>query len=314
MRAMNEILNIIFPVFFLIACGYAGAKTGLISREGAKGLNDFVLYFCVPPLLFRTMQSVDVSHSATGVWSAYYSAAAIIWLIVAIIARRVKGLGDAGGSATAFASTFGNLGMMGLSIAYLAFGDEGLIIAALIIAVHAASHWFAGTLWAELANAERGVNLAKTTAGVLISLAKNPVVLALAAGALWNWSGLTLPVIATRIIGLGADAAIPAGLFALGAAIAAYPLRGNLAGVTTIMALKMAVFPFIAWLFAALVFHLAPEETALVTIFAALPTGINPYLFAAKENASLAAVSGAIALGVIVSAASIPLVLWLVKM
>jgi len=73
---MAEILNVIVPVFFLIACGYAAAKAGLIGREGAKGLNDFVLYFCVPPLLFRTMQSVDVSHSATGVWSAYYSAAA----------------------------------------------------------------------------------------------------------------------------------------------------------------------------------------------------------------------------------------------
>jgi malonate transporter and related proteins len=311
---MAEILNVIVPVFFLIACGYAAAKAGLIGREGAKGLNDFVLYFCVPPLLFRTMQSVDVSHSATGVWSAYYSAAAIIWLVVALAARRVKGLGDAGGSSTAFASTFGNLGMMGLSIAYLSYGEEGLIIAALIIAVHAASHWFAGTLWAELANAERGVNLAKTTGGVLVSLAKNPVVIALAAGAIWNAGGWTMPAIGARIIGLGADAAIPAGLFALGTAVAAYPLRGNLPGVATIMGLKMAAFPLIAWALAAFVFRLAPRETALVTIFAALPTGMNPYLFAMKENASVAAVSGAIALGVIVSAASIPFVLWLVSM
>ena len=78
---MAEILNVIVPVFFIIACGYAAAKTELIAPAGTKGLNDFVLYFCVPPLLFRTMQSVDVAHSATGVWSAYYTAAAIIWLM-----------------------------------------------------------------------------------------------------------------------------------------------------------------------------------------------------------------------------------------
>jgi hypothetical protein len=202
--------------------------------------------------------------------------------------------------------------MMGLSIAYLAFGDEGLITAALIIAVHSASHWFFGTLWAELASRQRGVNLANVTGGVAVSLAKNPVVLGLAAGALWNASGLAMPLIGERIISLGADAAIPTGLFALGLAVAAYPLRGNLAGVVTIMALKMALFPLFAWALAAHVFHLAPRETALVALFAALPTGMNPYLFAAKFNASVAAVSGAIALGVILSAATIPVVLWLV--
>ncbi|WP_428407763.1 AEC family transporter [Hyphococcus sp.] len=309
---MAAILSVVAPVFFIIACGYAAAKTGLIGREGAKGLNDFVLYFCVPALLFRTMQSVDITQSATGVWSAYYAAAGLIWLIVLFGVNRVKGLGDGGGSAAAFASTFGNLGMMGLSIAYLSFGEEGLIIAALIIAVHAASHWFLGTLWAELANRERGVDLLKVTRGVLISLFKNPVVLALAAGALWNWSGLTIPGPGQRIIDLGGDAAIPTGLFALGLAVAAYPLRGNLQGVAAIMALKMALFPFIAWALASFVFRLPPRETALVTIFAALPTGMNPYLFAVKFNASVAAVSGAIALGVILSAVTVPFVMWLV--
>jgi hypothetical protein len=311
---MTETLNIIAPVFFLIACGYGAAKTGLIGRDGTKALNDFVLYFCIPPLLFRTMQTVDLSAtSPTGVWSAYYAAAAIVWAMVAVIAPRVKDLGDAGGSSTAFASTFGNLGMMGLSIAYLAYGEEGLIIAALIIAIHAASHWLAGTLWAEFANRQRGVDVAKVARGVFVSLVKNPVLLALAAGALWNASGWTMPIIGERIIDLGGDAAIPAGLFALGLAVAGYPLRGNLAGVATIMALKMAAFPLIAFALAAFVFHLPPRETALVTIFAALPTGMNPYLFAAKFNASVAAVSGAIALGVIASAATIPLVLWLVR-
>ena len=309
---MADMLNVIAPVFIIIACGYGAGKTGLIARDGVKALNDFVLYFCVPPLLFRTMQSVDLSMSATGIWSAYYAAAAAIWAIVALGARRVKGLGDAGGAATAFATTFGNLGMMGLSIAYLAFGDEGLITAALIIAVHASTHWFFGTLWAELANRQRDVNLAKVTRGVLVSLAKNPVVLALAAGAVWNASGAAMPVIGERLIELGGDAAIPAGLFGLGLGVAGYPLRGNLPGVATIMALKMALFPLIAWTLAAHVFQLAPRETALVTLFAALPTGINPYLFAVKFNASVAAVSGAIAIGVIFSALTIPIVLWLV--
>lgn len=310
---MTDILNVIAPVFCLIACGYLASKAGLIGREGAKGLNNFVFYFCIPPLLFRTMQTVDMTGAAPlGLWGAYYTGAAIVWIVIALAARRVRGLGGAGGAAAAVASTFGNLGMMGLSISYLAFGEEALIVAALIIAIHAATHWFLGSLWAELARRQSGVNVAKIAGGVFVSLIKNPIVLGLLIGAAWNAGGLTMPVVGQRLIDLAGDAAIPAGLFALGLTLAGFPLRGNLIGVATIIALKMAAFPLVVWTLAAFVFHLPPRETAMVALFAALPTGMNAYLFAAKFDAAVAAVSGAIALGVVLSAATIPFVLWLV--
>jgi malonate transporter len=309
---MQDLVNVFAPVFALIGAGFLAARGGLIGPEGTRGLNDFVLYFCVPPLLFRTMQSVGFEGTAPfGIWSAYYCAVAIVWAIVALGVRRLPGLGAAGGSATAFAATFGNLGIMGLSIAYLAFGEQGLLIAALIIALHAACHWFFATVWAELALREQHVNIPAVAVGVITSLLKNPIVVALIVGALWNASGLAVPRVAERIINLAGDAAIPAGLFALGLAVAAYPLRGNLFGIGTVIGLKMLVFPLIAWLLAAFVFQLPPRETAMVALFAALPTGMNAYFFSVKFDAGVPVVTGAIALGVMLSVVTIPALMWL---
>jgi malonate transporter len=309
---MHDLVTVIAPVFVLIVAGWLAARARLISPEGAQGLNDFVLYFCVPPLLFRTLQTVELgAASPLGIWSAYYTAVAIIWVIVAVGIRRLPGLGSAGGSATAFAATFGNLGMMGLAIAYLAFGEEGLITAALIIAIHAANHWFFATLWAELSMHHQRVDVVAVARGVALSLLKNPIVLSLIVGFAWNASGLTMPATGERIIALAGDAAIPAGLFALGLAIAAYPLRGNLMAIGVIIALKMLVFPVIAWSLAYYVFRLPARETSLVALFAALPTGMNAYFFALKFNAGVPAVTGAIAIGVLLSALTIPLVMWL---
>ncbi len=309
---MPDLLTVILPVFVLIFAGFVAARVRLISADGAKGLNDFVLYFCIPPLLFRTMQTVSLDAGSTlRVWGVYYSAVAIIWVIVALGARRVPGLGAVGGAGTAFAATFGNLGMIGLAIAYLAFGDEGLVTAALIIAIHSANHWFFCTLWAEFALRGKGVAPLAVGASVVMTLLKNPIVLALLAGAAWNASGLTMPAVGERLIALAGDAAIPAGLFALGLAVAAYPMRGNLAGIGTLIGLKMVVFPLTAWALAEFVFSLPARETGLVALFAALPTGMNAYFFSIKFDAGVAAVTGAIALGILLSAVSIPLVLWL---
>lgn len=310
---MQQLLDVFAPVFVLIGAGYLAARGGLIGPDGARGLNAFVLYFCVPPLLFRTMQKVGFEGSSPfGVWSAYYTAVAVIWLLVAAGVRRLPGLGAAGGAATAFAATFGNLGIMGLSIAYLGFGDEGLLVAALIIALHAANHWFFATVWAELALRRRGVDLFSVARDVVISLLKNPVVVALLIGAAWNASGLAVPPVGERLIDLAGDAAIPAGLFSLGLAIAAYPLRGNLPGIAVVIALKMLVFPVIAWALARYVFTLPPRETSMVALFAALPTGMNAYFFSVKFDAGVAVVTGAIALGVLLSVITIPLLMWLV--
>ena len=62
-------------------------------------------------------------------------------------------------------------------------------------------------------------------------------------------------------------------------------------------------------IFAAM-FQLPPIAVGVVTIFAAMPTGANAYLFASRNNLAQHSASGAVALGTVLAAASATAVIY----
>lgn len=310
---MHVILTTVVPVFSLIALGFAAAKFAWFSRDGARGLSFFVNYFAIPALLFRTMARIDLGDAVPwALWGSYYLASLSVWIIAVIVSRRVASLNEAGGAPAGMSSTFGNLVLMGIPLAYVYFGEAALIPAALIVAIHAPAQWFGGTLWAEWSGRAQGQGLAATFGELAQNLLKNPIIMSLVAGLAWNLSGFALPELADKTIELLGQAGVPTALFALGLSIAAYSFRGQAAGVATILTLKMLVMPAIVWVLVHYVFALSPLTAAIVVLFAGLPPGVNAYLFAERCNASVAPVSGAVALGTAISVATVPLALWLI--
>jgi malonate transporter and related proteins len=52
---MQILLDIILPVFGIVAIGYGAARSGVFPESATKGLSTFVFNFAIPPLLFRTL-------------------------------------------------------------------------------------------------------------------------------------------------------------------------------------------------------------------------------------------------------------------
>jgi hypothetical protein len=57
---MLQILNVTFPFFALVLCGYVAARRGMLSLSAIPGLNSFVLYFALPCMLFRFGASTPI--------------------------------------------------------------------------------------------------------------------------------------------------------------------------------------------------------------------------------------------------------------
>jgi len=308
---MNAILVTVVPVFLLIGLGFFAARMKLMNGAGVVGLNNFVFLFAIPALLFRTAMKVDIGASAPWrLWAAYFSAAAIVWVLAVLISPKIPSLRPAGGAAAAIGSSFGNLVMMGIPLTFAHYGEAAVVPAALIVAIHAPLHWFFATLRAEWVGRDKG-SLASTFRELFVALGKNPIVVALFAGALWGFTGIGLHPIADRTISLLGQAGVPAALFALGLSLAAYGLKGHMRGVSVLLVLKMAVFPLVAAVMAFKVFDLPMLAANVVVLFACLPPGANAYLFATRYKASVAPVSGAIGLGTFLALFSVTLVLWL---
>jgi len=309
---MSSILVTVVPVFALIALGYVAARMKLFPGESARGLSQFVFLFAIPALLFRTTASVDIGAAEPwSLWGAYFSAGAVVWVLAVALSRVMPPLQPAGGASAAIAATFGNLVMLGLplSIAYL--GEEGVLPAALLISIHAPVQWFAATVLAQWAGRGTGQPVSRLLREFLVSLVRNPIIVALLGGALWGVTGLDLHPVVDRPIEILGQAGVPTALFALGLSLAVHGLRGHLGAVSVVIVLKMVLFPALAWGAAVHVFALPPVQAGVVALFAALPTGANAYIFAEQHRAAVPVVSGAIALGTFLSLFTISALIWL---
>ena len=60
---MTNILSITAPIYILTGVGFVAVRSGLLSKADNQGLGRFVLYFCVPPLLFRAFAQRSLARS-----------------------------------------------------------------------------------------------------------------------------------------------------------------------------------------------------------------------------------------------------------
>ena len=309
---MYIIASTVIPVFALITLGYLAARLSFFSSEAERGLNRFVLYFAIPALLFRTMVAVEVANPPWSLWASYFLAVAAIWGIAIIASKGLDSISSHGGASAAFSSSFGNLLLMGLPLSISFFGPSAALPAGLLLSIHSPIQWAAATLRAELSQQDTKASPNQILLDLIRDLARNPIVAAIVLGSVWRFTGLGLSPIIDRTIGLLGQAGIPTSLFALGLSLYGFGFKGNIRGVTVILVLKLAVFPALAAVLAIYVFELSPLEAGVVILFAALPPGVNAYLFASRYDAAVAPVSGAIAIGTALSLFTIAVVLWMI--
>ena len=104
-------------------------------------------------------------------------------------------------------------------------------------------------------------------------------------------------------------AALPAALFALGANLSRFRLGHSLREAALLAVLKIVLQPVLVYLLAAYLFDLAPMSLAVAVTMAALPTGINAYLFAARYETAVPEATSTILMSTLVSAVTLAVLL-----
>lgn len=308
---MQNVFAIVAPVFGLIALGFLLARTNIMSKAAGDGLTEFVFTVAVPALLFRMMITAEPAAGAApfALLTAYYGALAIIWLLAALATRALLKRSQRDGASIAMGSAFGNIVMLGIPLALDRFGTEAATPIAIIVSISSPLLWFSGTLHVELATRRGGTAIAPLLRDLIVSLLRNPIILALVAGLAWRALGIGLHPIPNKMITLLGDAAIPGALVALGLSLTGFQIRGQMATMVVICTLSLIVAPAIAWLVAFHLFSLPPLWAGVAVLFAACPPGANAFLFASQYDAAKNSVSGAVALGTALSAVTVSLVL-----
>jgi predicted permease len=135
MRGMLDVLQVTFPFFALVLCGYMAARRQMLPFEAIPGLNGFVLYFALPCMLFRFGASTPIAQLLDpGAFFMYlFCALVMVAFVVAVTLSPRIGWNDA--AFGALVGAFPNTGFMGvpLLVALLGAAAAGPAIVTIVI-------------------------------------------------------------------------------------------------------------------------------------------------------------------------------------
>ena len=307
---MTDILAIVLPVFGLIGIGAAIAWTKVLGHSAGEALSEFVFVVAIPLLIFRIVATADFSGiSAWRLWLAFFAAFAVSWAAGTLLTRRLFGRDARAGLVAGLAAGYGNTTLIGLPLALAAFGAEGSVPMALIIAVQLPIMMAAVALLMVRAEQQDGVGSgpadpATVARSIAENLIANPIVIGLAAGIAWRVSGVPLTGLVADLVDRLADVASTLALFAMGMSLKKYGVRGRLVAGLVLTFLKLIAMPALVLVLALLV-GLPPNATKVVVIAAACPTGVTPFLVAGRFRTGEGLASTTITISTVLAVVSV---------
>ncbi len=284
---MQAILNVAFPIFGVILAGYLAGRWRILGGEATGALNAFVSYFALPVLFFGTLARTPVQAVLDPALMAGFSLAVVATFVVGMISTRLaSGGGLAAMSLQGIASSWGNVGYMGVPLCLAAFGEAGLPPAMLTVIVTAVVSMVFGVMLIELEVAA-GHGPLKTFLRAAFNVARNPLPMSIALGIVVSAIGLPIPTPAEKWLDLLGAAAGPCALFAIGLFLSDKSIRSGLAEAGLATLIKLLLQPLLAILVLPFFVDLNSVAGKVALLMAALPTAANAFVLAKQFDISV---------------------------
>ncbi len=297
MSVANVIFDVLAPVAILVGLG-AGLGPRLHIDVG--GLSRLAYNVFGPAFIFAVLAGADLERGVVARLVLAGLAGMASAVALAVLWSRITGAGYELTAATAITSSYGNVGNAGLAIVAFSLGDQALPVAGVLM------------LTINLTGLVLSVGLAEARSrSPLPALGRalaTPMAIAGAISLLVNLSGVDLPVVVDRSIGLLADALIPVMLLTLGMQLAksGRPTWSNDLGV--VLVAKLALAPLVAGL-AASALSLGGDFLDAVVIQSAMPPAVFAAVIAIESDLAPDRVTAAVVLTTLLSALTLPVVL-----
>lgn len=273
------LIDVILPVFLVIAAGYAATRVGFFNALQIDALMKFTQSFAIPCLLFSAIASIDLSASFDPrLMASFYIGAALCFVLGLFGARLMFRRDWEDCVVIGFCCLFSNSILLGLPITERAYGPDSLTGNFAIIAFHAPFCYGIGVTVMEFVR-NRGKARKAFFGAVLSAMFRNVLIIGIAAGFAVNLTGIAVPSVIDDALGLITRAALPCALFALGGVLVQYRPEGDLRAIAFVCAMSLILHPTLVWGFASLS-SLKEDFFRSAVMNAAMAPGFNAYIFA----------------------------------
>ena len=282
-RFMLHVTSIIFPIFFIVLCGYIYA---CYEKPDMQVINHMILQLLVPALVFSVMSSKDFEIT---IYSKLALAGAGIVLASGMVAFLVAKLFGFQWRTLVPPMMFRNWGNLGIPLIVFTFGEQALNAAVILFLVGNVVHFSIGVVL-------------MSSRFNMVEFFQTPVIVAMILGLFVNAVDIQMPVFLLKPVDMIGQAAIPLMLVSLGVRLQ-HVRWSDLSMAFMGAILGPVVGLLLACMFASLL-GLNDIQTKQILIFGALPPAVVNYLFAERYNlepekvASIVLLSNLVSIGV----------------
>ena len=299
---MQPIIIALWPVFALLLLGFLARRSGFPGEGFWQPAEKATYYVLFPALLVERLANAQLA----GDDSIRLAALVVVVLVMAaLFCCACKPLLRL--TVPAFTSFFqGSVRFntyVALAVTAALHGSEGIVLAAVITAVMIPLLNLFSVLAFALTSEQ-----AFSPRQLLMTLARNPLILACLLGIALSLSGAALPLGVTSVLELLGRMALPMGLLAVGAGLDLRALRGGGRALVAASLIKLLFLPLLAFALAGL-WQLDLLTTSVVVIFAAVPTATSAYILARQMGGDAELMAGIITAQTMISMRTAPVVL-----
>ena len=281
---MLSVFLTVLPVFMILGSGYVLGRFKYLPDSVADGLNLYALRIAVPILLFMAMYRLDLARAFDMPMLVSFYTGAFTCFVAGIILSRLIWKRRPGESvAVGFCAFFSNTVLIGLPIAQLAFGDPILTPVFGVITFHASLLYAVGMTTMEFSRQD-GRTIGETLKAATSSVMANPLMAGILSGIAVNALGISLFETLERTLDMIRITAIPVSLIGIGIVLNRYKISSEFTETLMVSVLALLVHPTITFVLAHHVFELDLIYVQAAVILAAMPPGMNVYIFASLYN------------------------------
>ena len=307
--AVSAVLELLGPIFLLVALGAGLQRGGFFQAGVVPGLNRLCYWVGLPALILASL-----THGGAGAgagWAAWggsvlgvmagttLAVAAVGWMISGAMKLRWTERGT-------FTQAFfrGNLAFVGLPILLKAPGVDAAALMLLLAPMMVLYNVLAVSA---LVASRHGLGWA-TLRPLVGEWLRNPIIWASAFGGLAYVRGWVMPGVLGETIGLLGKMSVPLALLTIGAVLAALPTGAWRGAAWAAAGGKVIVSPLLGWSLAAWL-GIEGTERLMLLVGLACPTAVVSYTMAGEMGGDEALAAQAVVLSTLAAAPVLTLIL-----
>lgn len=240
---MGAILTITFPIFALIGVGYGAVRAGLFAPSDMKVLGKYVLNIALPALLFNGVATRDLGEVLNLGYVSVFALGSLLTVALTFVWFTLQGTGPARRAIAVMGSTCPNSGFVGYPVMLLVFPDVAGVVLALNMVVENFLLIPLSLMLLEASRDRQGKSLLRIAGRIILGVLRRPMVIGLMLGLVVMLSGLPVPLMVTRLMGVLAASASAIALFVIGGSLVGLPVVGQRVLAVQIVAGKLLLHP-----------------------------------------------------------------------